>query len=100
MADAAYGLWPLVILNTMLLIAFAASFFHPTTRRDRRARGARSAFLVALFTEMYGTPLTAVYAARTPRFVPRRHTTSRTPRSLHSATREEHPRCPVHIFGG
>ncbi|MGW3167882.1 hypothetical protein ACWC9Q_34830 [Streptomyces sp. NPDC001142] len=45
-------------LNTLLFIVFAASFFHPKTKRDWRAMGAYSAFLVALFTEMYGTPLT------------------------------------------
>jgi len=58
MADGAYGLWPLVILNTALSIVFAASFFHPRTPRDWRAMGAYSAFIVALFTEMYGAPLT------------------------------------------
>lgn len=58
MADAAYGLWPLVVLNTLLFAVFAASFFHPRTGRDWRAMGAFTAFLVALFTEMYGVPLT------------------------------------------
>src|SRR6266536_322575 len=58
MADAAYGLGPLVVVNTALFIVFAVSFFHPRTSRDWRAMGAYSAFLVALFTEMYGTPLT------------------------------------------
>jgi protein-S-isoprenylcysteine O-methyltransferase Ste14 len=58
MADAAYGLWPLVVVNTALFVVFAASFFHPRTGRDWRAMGAYSAFLVALFTEMYGVPLT------------------------------------------
>jgi protein-S-isoprenylcysteine O-methyltransferase Ste14 len=58
MADAAYGLWPLVILNTLLFAAFGLSFFHPRTNRDWRAMGAYTAFLVALFTEMYGVPLT------------------------------------------
>ncbi|AQZ63106.1 unnamed protein product [[Actinomadura] parvosata subsp. kistnae] len=58
MADAAYGLWPLVVLNTALFVLFAVSFFHPKSKRDWRAMGAYSAFLVALFTEMYGTPLT------------------------------------------
>jgi len=56
--NQAYGLWPLVILNTGLFVVFAASFFHPRSRRDWRAMGAFSAFLVALFTEMYGVPLT------------------------------------------
>lgn len=58
MADAAYGLWPLVILNTVLFAFFAVSFFHPRTKRDWRAMGVFTAFLVALFTEMYGIPLT------------------------------------------
>ena len=58
MADGAYGLWPLVILNTTLFVVFAVSFFHPHTGRDWRAMGAYTAFLVALFTEMYGAPLT------------------------------------------
>jgi len=57
-ADSGYGLWPLVIINTALFAVFAASFFHPRTGRDWRAMGAFTAFLVALFTEMYGIPLT------------------------------------------
>jgi protein-S-isoprenylcysteine O-methyltransferase Ste14 len=56
--DQTYGLWPLVLLNTGLLIIFAASFFHPRSGRDWRAMGAFSAFLVTLFTDMYGVPLT------------------------------------------
>ncbi len=55
---SAYGLWPLVALNTVLFAVFAASFFHPRTGRDWRAMGGFTAFLVALFTEMYGAPLT------------------------------------------
>lgn len=58
MADAAHGLWPLVILNTALFVLFAVSFFHPRSEQDWRAMGAFTAFLVALFTEMYGVPLT------------------------------------------
>jgi protein-S-isoprenylcysteine O-methyltransferase Ste14 len=57
-AGAAYGLWPLVVVNTALFVVFAASFFHPRTGRDWRAMTAFTAFLVALFTEMYGIPLT------------------------------------------
>ena len=53
-----YGLWPLVVLNSMILIVFALSFTRPKTRQEWTAMGAFSAFIVALFTEMYGLPLT------------------------------------------
>jgi protein-S-isoprenylcysteine O-methyltransferase Ste14 len=53
-----YGLWLVVVLNAAIFIAFAFSFFRPRTRRDWRTFGTFSAFVVALFAEMYGFPLT------------------------------------------
>ncbi|MDI4635233.1 isoprenylcysteine carboxylmethyltransferase family protein [Pelomonas sp. V22] len=54
----AYGLWSLVILNSAVFLMFAFSFFKPQTARDWRSFSAFAAFIVALFVEMYGFPLT------------------------------------------
>lgn len=58
MDTPAYGLWSLVIINSLVFIIFAFSFTKPKTSRDWRTFGAFSAFIVALFVEMYGFPLT------------------------------------------
>ena len=54
----AYGLWSLVFINSLVFIIFAFSFTKPRTSRDWRSFSAFSAFIVALFVEMYGFPLT------------------------------------------
>jgi len=53
-----YGLWGLALLNSVIFVGFAYSFFKPANLRDWRSFGAYSAFIVALFAEMYGFPLT------------------------------------------
>jgi protein-S-isoprenylcysteine O-methyltransferase Ste14 len=56
--QSGYGLWMLVILNSAIFLMFAFSFFKPQTGRDWRSFGAFAAFVIALFVEMYGFPLT------------------------------------------
>ena len=53
----AYGLWLLVLFNSAIFLMFAFSFFKPQTARDWRTFSAFGAFIVALFVEMYGFPL-------------------------------------------
>ncbi|HEY0715031.1 MAG TPA: isoprenylcysteine carboxylmethyltransferase family protein [Polyangia bacterium] len=57
-SSSGYGLWALVAINSAVFILFAFSFFKPSSKRDWRTFGAFSGFVVALFVEMYGFPLT------------------------------------------
>jgi protein-S-isoprenylcysteine O-methyltransferase Ste14 len=53
-----YGLWGAVVINSLVFIIFALSFTRPRNVRDWQSFGAFSAFIITLFTEMYGFPLT------------------------------------------
>ena len=53
-----YGNWLLVIFNVILFLYFIKSAFKPRTKTDWTTFRYFGAFIIALFAEMYGFPLT------------------------------------------
>ncbi len=54
----AYGFWNAVLFNVLFVLAFALSFLAPRRRVEWRSMGVLAGWVVALFTEMFGFPLT------------------------------------------
>jgi protein-S-isoprenylcysteine O-methyltransferase Ste14 len=100
--DAAYGVWWLVLVNSIFFIVFALSFTRPRTARDWRSLGVFSAFIVALFAEMYGFPL-SIYllsgwlASHYPEVDPLAHDTGHFWHTLLGKEGPAHSD-PLHIF--
>jgi len=54
----AYGLWGAVIFNIIFFGMFVLLAFKPQTKKDWTTFGAFTGFMIALFSEMFGFPLT------------------------------------------
>ncbi len=73
-----YGMWPIVIVNIAIFTFFVLSYLKPKGRFEWQSMGTFTGFLAALFTEMYGFPLTiyiltSVMGSRYPALQPFAH---------------------------
>ncbi|MGH7472799.1 MAG: hypothetical protein ACREJW_02570, partial [Candidatus Methylomirabilales bacterium] len=59
--EAWYGNWPAVLVATALFLLFLCGFTQPRRRGEWRGAGLYTAFLISLFTEMFGIPLTIYF---------------------------------------
>lgn len=105
----AYGLWITVIFNIIVFSLFAYTAFKPATKREWRTLGAFSGFMVALFSEMFGYPLTiyiltSILGKRYPVLDPFSHSNGHLWVALAGGSpvlfNILHPMSNVFIFGG
>lgn len=59
--EAFYGNWIAVIGSTVFFLVFTLGFLTPIKSRDWRSHGIFTAFIISLFTEMFGIPLTIYF---------------------------------------
>lgn len=58
-----YHNWPLVAFYVALLTVFLFGILRPRSRSEWRSAGVAQAFIIALYAEMYGLPLTMYFLA-------------------------------------
>ena len=56
--EYAYGNWVLVIVNIVIFLIFIIGSFRPQSKTDWHSFNLIAAFIISLFVEMYGFPLT------------------------------------------